>query len=92
MVEHRGQIAHHVAGPLLTVMVAPGRHTVLCVAIAEATAFDDEIVDGIVVCGQGAGMFGLAGARLALQQPDSQVGDHELILGSRSIGIHGVPR
>lgn len=83
----------HVTGPLLAGIVALGWYTVVSMSIAKATAFDNKIIDGIVVCGQNiiTWMFGLAGTRLALQQTDSQVGDHELVLSSRSIGIHRVP-
>lgn len=84
------KIAHHVAGLLLAGSVAAGWDTVVSVPIAEATAFDNKIIDGIMVCGEdgSTGMFGLAGTRLALQQADSQVGDHELILGGWSVGIY----
>lgn len=62
-------------------------------SIAKTTAFDNKIIDGIMVCGEDGctRMFVLAGTQLALQQTDSQVGDHELVLGSWSIGIHRVP-
>lgn len=87
------KIAHHVTGLLLAGLVAAGWDTVVSMPIAKATAFDNKIIDGIMVCGEygGTGMFGLAGTRLALQQTDSQVGDHELVLGGWSVGIHGVP-
>lgn len=63
-------------------------------SIAKATAFHDKIIDGIMVCGEASStrMFDLARTRLALQQADPQVGDHKLVLGSWSIGIHLVPR
>lgn len=62
-------------------------------SVAEAAAFDNKIIYGEMICGEygSAGVFGLAGARLALQQADSQVGDHELVLSSGSIRIHGLP-
>lgn len=83
-------IAHHVVGLLLAGLVAPGWCTVVSMSIAKAAAFDNKIIDGIMVRGEesSAGMFGLAGTRLALQQTDSQIGDHELLLSSWSIGIH----
>ena len=84
------KIAHHVIGPLLTRFVATGWHTVVSVSIAKAAAFHNKIIDGVMVRGEDGGtrMFGLAGTRLAPQQTDSQVGDHELVLGGRSVGIH----
>lgn len=87
------KITHHVIGLLLAGLVAPGWHTLVSMSIAKTTAFDNKIIDGVVVCGEDGGtrLFGLAGTRLALQQADSQVGDHELVLGSRSVGIHRVP-
>lgn len=62
-------------------------------SVAKATALDDKIIDGIVVCGEDGSLqiFGLAGTRLALQQAHSQVGDHELVLGSRPVRIHLTP-
>lgn len=64
------------------------------VSVAKAAALDDEIVDGVVVHGEDGSfqIFGLAGTRLALQQAHSQVGDHELVLGSRPVRIHLTPR
>lgn len=87
-------ITYHVIGPLLAGLVAPGCYTVVSMAVAKTTAFDNKIVDRVVVRGEGAirGMFGLAGTRLAPQQTDPQVGDHELVLGSRSKGVHLVPQ
>lgn len=63
-------------------------------SIAEATPFDNKVIDGIMVCGEGGGarMLRLAGTRLVLQQTNSQVGDHKLVLGRWSIWIHRVPR
>lgn len=88
------KVTYHVIGLLLAGLVAPGWYTVVSMSVTKATAFDNKIIDGIMVCGQdgSTGMFGLAGTRLPLQQADSQVGDHELVLGSWSIGIHLVPR
>lgn len=87
-------ITYHVIGPLLAGLVAPGFYTVVGMAVAKTTAFDNKVVDRVVVRGEDgiSGTFGLAGTRLALQQTDPQVGDHELVLGSRSIGVHLVPR
>lgn len=88
------KVTYHVIGLLLAGLVAPGWYTVVSMSVTKATAFDNKIIDGIMVCGEdgSTGMFGLAGTRLALQQADSQVGDHELVLCSWSIGIHLVPR
>lgn len=85
--------AHHVADVLCAGKVGTGRFAVVGVSIAKAAAFDYKIIDGVMIRGEGRGtrMLGLAGARLNLQQTDSQVGDHELVLSSRAIGIHWVP-
>lgn len=92
---HKTQLEtiYHLTGLVLVVSVAPGWHTVVCMSIAKATSFDNKIVDGIMVCvgDGGSRVFGQAGTRLALQQTDSQVGDHKLVLGSWSIRIHLVP-
>lgn len=52
----------------------------------QAAAFQDEVVDGVVAGGErgGAGLLGLTGTGLALQETHPQVGDHQLVLGSRS--------
>lgn len=83
----------HVVGLLFSGLVALGWYTVVSVSIAKTTAFDNKIIDGIVVCGEegGSRVFGLAGTLLALQQTDAQVGDHELVLGGGSIWVHRVP-
>lgn len=80
----------HVVGLLLAGLEPPGWDTVVSVSITKAAAFDNEIIDGIVVCGENGSirMFGLAGTLLALQQADSEVGDHELVLGGWSVWIH----
>lgn len=86
----------HVGRPL----VAGGTAVTLCwyavvgVSVAKTAAFDNKIIDGVVVGGQdsSSGMFGLAGTPLLLQQTDPQVGDHELVLSSGAIGIHGKGR
>lgn len=59
------------------------------VAIAEAAALHDEVVDGVVW-----GRWGLrgrqeTGAALPLQQPHAQVGHLQLCLGFRAVGILG---
>jgi len=84
------RIAHHVVGLLFSGLVALGWYTVVSVSITKTTAFDNKIIDGIVVCGEegGSRVFGLAGTLLALQQADAQVGDHELVLGGGSIRVH----
>lgn len=84
----------HAAGLLLGGgFVVSGWYTIVSVTIAKATSFNNKIIDGIMVCGENActRMFGLAGTRLLLEKTDSQVGDHELVLGSWSKGIHRVP-
>lgn len=80
----------HVADVLCAGKVGTGWFAVVGVSIAKAAAFDYKIIDGVMIRGEGRGtrMLGLAGARLILQQTDSQVGDHELVLSSRAIGIH----
>lgn len=78
----------HVTDLLLVGSVALRWYTVVSMSVAKATAFDNKIVDSIMVGGEDTRMFGLAGTTLALQQTDSQVGDHELVLSSRPVGIH----
>lgn len=87
------KLAHHVTGRLIAGLVAPGWDTVVSMSIAKAAAFDNKVVDGVMISGEDSGtrMFGLAGTRLTLQQTDSQVGDHELVLSSRSVRIHRAP-
>lgn len=71
------------------------RDAVVSMAIAEAAALHDEVVDGIV-----QGWWGLrgragreAGAALPLQQPHPQVGDLQLRLGFRAVRVlRGVRR
>lgn len=91
-IAHKIQITHHVTGLLLAGIVALGWYTVVSMSIAKTTAFDNKIIDCVMICGQDSTrMFGLAGTWLVLQETDSQVGDHELVLSSWSIGIHRVP-
>lgn len=74
------------------------RDTVVSVAVAEAAAFHDEVVDGIVqgqrrVWGLGTRARWEAGAALPLQQPHPQVGDLQLRLGFRAVWVlRGVRR
>lgn len=65
------------------------RHAVVSVAIAEAAALHDEVIDGVV-----QGRWGLrgragreAGAALPLQQPHPQVGDLQLRLGLCAVRV-----
>lgn len=87
------EVTHHVSGPLLAGWEPWRRDALVGVSVAQAAAFDDEVVDGVVVGGEGGGLqvFGLAGARLAPQQPHSQVGGHEPVLGSRPVRVHLPP-
>lgn len=92
---HKTQLEtiYHLTGLVLIVSVAPGWHTLVRMSVAKATSFHNKIIDGIMVCvgDGGSRVFGQAGTRLALQQTDSQVGDHKLVLGGWSIRIHHVP-
>jgi len=71
---------------------------VVSVAIAEAAALHDEVVDGVVQGWRGLWGPGLrvrreAGAALPLQQSQSQVGDLQLRLGFRAVWVlHSVGR
>lgn len=87
------RVTHHVCSPLLTGSEARRWDTLVGMSVAQAAALDDEVVDGVVVCRKGGSLqvFGLAWARLAPQQPHSQVGDHELVLGSRPVRVHLPP-
>lgn len=71
------------------------RDAVVGVAIAEAAALDDEVVDGVVQGWRGLrGRAGRqAGTALPLQQPHPQVGDLQLRLGLRAVRVlRGVGR
>lgn len=69
---------------------------VVSMAITEAAALHDEVVDSVVqgkwrVRGLGARACREAGAALPLQQPHPQVGDLQLSLGFRAVRVlHGV--
>lgn len=92
--ESRGGASHHVAGLLQAGFVASRRHTVLSMSVTQATAFHNKIIDGVMFRGQrgSATLLRLTRTRLTLQEADSQVGDHQAVLGSRSEGIHLVRR
>lgn len=87
------EVTNHVSRPLLAGSEAWRRDALVGVSVAEAAALDDEVVDGVVVGGEGGGLqvFGLAGARLAPQQTHPQVGDHEPVLGGRPVRVHLPP-
>lgn len=91
----REEVTNHVSRPLLAGSESEAwrRDALVGVSVAEAAALDDEVVDGVVVGGQGGGLqvFGLAGARLAPQQTHPQVGDHEPVLGRRPVRVHLPP-
>lgn len=88
--EARGGVTHHVVGLLQAGFVASRRHTVVSMPITQATAFHNKIIDGVMFRGErgGARLLHLTRTRLTLQETDSQVGDHQLVLGSRSERIH----
>lgn len=68
------------------------RDTAVGVAIAEAAALHDEVIDGVVWGRWGRrGPRGRqeAGAALPLQQPHAQVGHLQLRLGFRAVGVLG---
>lgn len=71
------------------------RDAVVGVAVAEAAALDDEVVDGVVRGRRG--LRGRAGGQartaLPLQQPHPQVGDLQQLLRLRAVRVlHGVRR
>lgn len=74
------------------------RDAVVSVAVAEAAALHDEVVDGVVqgwwgLRGPGGRPNREAGAALPLQQPHPQVGDLQLRLGLRAVRVlRGVRR
>lgn len=73
-------------------------NAVVSVAIAEAAALHNEVVDGIVQGWRGMRGWGVqacreAGAALPLQQPHAQVGDLQLCLGFHAVWVlHSVRR
>lgn len=70
--------------------MAAGWYAVVSMSIAKAAAFDNEIIDGVMICWEDRGfrMFGLARTLLPLQQTHPKVGDHELVLSSGTVGIY----
>lgn len=67
-------------------------NAVVSVAVAEAAALHDEVVDGVVqgrwgLQGPGGRVCREAGAALPLQQPHTQVGDLQLCLGFRAVWV-----
>lgn len=88
-------MSYHVLSPVSDWPVARRRHTLLGVAIAEAAALHDQVVDGEVAGGQvpvgGTEVLGLTGTRLALQQADPDVGEAELALGLLAKRVQGLP-
>lgn len=85
---------YHVTGLLWACFIAPGWHAVISMSVAQAAAFNNEIVDSVVVHWKNSRsrMFGPARALLSLQETNSQVGDRELVLSSQPVGIHRAPR
>lgn len=67
----------------------------LGVAVAEAAALHNQVVDGKVAGGEvlvgGAKVLGLAGTRLALQQADPDIGEAQLALGGLAKRVQGLP-
>lgn len=86
----RHLFTHHVVGLLQAGFVAPRRRAAVSVPVTQAAAFHNKIIDGVMVCGErgGGGVLRLTQTRLTLQETDSQVGDHQLVLGGRTEGIH----
>lgn len=87
---------YHVENTSRLDRLEPGdRDAVVSVAIAEAAALDDEVVDGVVQGGRGLrGWAGRqAGAALPPQQPHPQVGDLQQGLRLRAVRVlRGVRR
>lgn len=81
---------HHAVGLLPAGSVAWRRHAVVSMSVTQTAALHNEIVDGVMFRGErvAAGVLRLAGTRLTPQETDSQVGDHQLVLGGRSEGVH----
>lgn len=71
-------------GPVPDGTVARCRDTLLSMAIAKAASLHDEVIYGKVLGGrslvQVAGIFGLAGTGLVLQQTHADVGHPQLLL------------
>lgn len=82
-------------GPVSGGLVFRGRNTLLGVAVAEAAPFHYQVVDGEVSSRTSflrrGEVFSLAGARLTLQQLDSDVGHPELLLALQPKRIQGLP-
>lgn len=84
------------AGPVSDGLVPRRGKALLGVPAAEAAALHDQVVDGKVARGQrlarrGGGDFGLARARLALQQPDANVGNPQLLLALQAKRVQRLP-
>lgn len=82
-------------GPVSDGLVPRRRNTLLGVSVTEAASLHDQVVDGKVSGGKvfvcRGEVFGLARTRLALQQPDSDVGHPQLLLALRPEWIQGLP-
>lgn len=82
-------------GPVSDGLVPRRRNTLLGVSVTEAASLHDQVVDGKVSGGKvfvcRGEVFGLARTRLALQQPDSDVGHPQLLLALRPERIQGFP-
>lgn len=71
---------------------AVNRYTLISMAVAEAAALDNEIVDGIVcemlrLCVQ---VIPLTGTRLSLEQLHTEVGDLQLLLNFGAVRVLGI--
>lgn len=82
-------------GPISDGSVTQGGDTLLRVAVAGAAALHYQVVNGKMSGGKrivcGGEVFGLARARLMLQQANSDVGDFQLLLTLVSKRIQGLP-
>lgn len=79
-------------------LVSRRRDTLLGVAVAEAASLHYQVVDGEVSGGEGAvggggggEVFGLAGTRLVLQEPNADVGHPQLLLALQAERVQGLP-
>lgn len=82
-------------GPVSDGLVTQGGDALLGVAVTRATALHYQVVNGEMSGGKrfvcSAEVFGLARARLMLQQADPDVGDLQLLLTLVSERIQGLP-
>lgn len=92
---HRRFCSYHVVGAVSGGLVFRRRDTLLGVAVAEAASFHYQVVDGKVLNRKRfpcrGESFDLAGARLVLQQPNSDVGHLQLLLALQTERIQRLP-